>query len=144
MTPRISHVVVRVVQSSRYFLFVMNMLAFDPIRAMSLTFEDITAQGSLIPTEAALDHNTRRDAAITGAAHNDLTPSIEATAIDLTVTHCIDHIADHPHTEALQVISPEIAVGHIHDHPTDLQGMNHVDQVHNPAGQEENHIPRRT
>ena len=35
-----------------------------------------------------------------------------------------------------------MTVGHIHDHLTDLQGINHVDQVHNPAGQEENHIPR--
>ena len=57
-------------------------------------------------------------------------------------THHIDHTANHPCIEALQVIDPEITVGHIHDYPTDLQGMNHIDQVHNPAGQEENHIPR--
>ena len=69
---------------------------------------------------------------------------LETTAIDLAMTHHIDHITDHPQVEALQVINPEITVGHIHNQPTDLQGMNHTDQVHNPAGQEENHIPRRT
>ena len=97
----------------------------------------------MIPVEADLDHNAGIDAATTGAAHNDLTEPIEATAIDLAMTHHINHIVDHPHIEVLQVIDPEITVGHIHDHPTDLQGMNHLDQVHNPAG-EENHIPRRT
>ena len=98
----------------------------------------------MIPIEAALDHSTGIDAATMGAAHNDLCSNlIEATAIVLTVTHHINHIANHPHIEALLVIDPEIAVGHIHHHPTDLQGMNHLDQVHNPAGQEENYIPRR-
>ena len=95
----------------------------------------------MIPIEAALDHNNGIDAVTTEAAHNNLTPPVEATAINLTVTH---HIADHPHLKALQVIDPEITVGHIHDHPTALQGMNHVKQGHSPAGQEENHIPRRT
>ena len=109
-----------------------------------LTFDDITAQVIMIPIEAALDHNSGIDAATTGAAHDNLTPPIEAIAIDLAMTYLIDHIADHSYMEALKVISPEITVGHIHNHPTDLQGMNHVDQVHNPAGQEENHIPRRT
>ena len=60
------------------------------------------------------------------------------------MTHGIDHITDHAHIEAFQVIDPEITVVYIHDHPTGLQGMNHVDEVHNQAGQEENHIPRRT
>ena len=93
----------------------------------SPTFEDIAAWVIVIPIEAALDYNTGIDAATTGATHNDLTPHIEATAIDLTMTHHIDHITDHPHIEALQVINPEITVGHIHDHPTDLQGMSHID-----------------
>ena len=39
-----------------------------------------------------------------------------------------------PHITALQVIDPEIAVGHTHNHPTNLQGMNHADQIHTPAG----------
>ena len=58
--------------------------------------------------------------------------------------HYIDHITDHPHIEALQVINPEIAVGHIHSHPTDLQGRTHLDQVHTPADHKKNYIPRRT
>ena len=74
----------------------------------------------------------------------NLASLIETTAIDFAVTHHINHITDHPLIEAPQVINPEITVGHIHDHPADLQGMNHVDQVHNPAGQDENHIQRRS
>ena len=57
---------------------------------------------------------------------------------------CISHITDHPHIAALWVINPEIIVGHTHDHPTNLQGMNQADQVHTPTGQEEGHTPRRT
>ena len=110
----------------------------------SLTFEDITAQVIMIPIEATLDHSNRIDAATTGAAHDDLAPPIEATAINFATTHHINHFTDHPHREALQVIDLEITVSHIHDHPTDLQGMNNVDQLHNPAGQDQNHIPRRT
>ena len=90
----------------------------------SLTFKDIAAQVMTIPIEAALDHNTRIDAAITGAAPDILTPPIEATAINLTVTHHIDHITDHPCIGTLQVINPQITVGHIQDHPTGLKGMN--------------------
>ena len=98
----------------------------------------------MIPTQAALDFNTGIHAATTGAAHNDITQHIGATFIDLAMTHHINHITDYPHIEALQVINPETAVGYIHNDPTDLQGMNHVGQVHNPAGQEDNHITRRT
>ena len=110
----------------------------------SPAFEDIAAQGIVICIETTLDCNTRIDAATTGAAHDDLPQPTEDTATDLAVTHCTSHIADHPNIEVLQVINPEIAVGLIHDHPTDLQGMNCVDQVDTPAGQEEGHIPRRT
>ena len=78
------------------------------------------------------------------AGHNDLAQPTEATATDLTMTHPTGHITDHPHIAALLVISPEIIVGHTHDHPTDLQGMNYADQIHTPAGQEEGHTPRRT
>ena len=35
-------------------------------------------------------------------------------------------------------------VDHTHDHPTDLQGRTHTDQVHIPAGQKETHTSRRT
>ena len=43
------------------------------------------------------------DAATTGVAHDICTPPIEATAIDLTMTHHTDHITDHPHIESPQV-----------------------------------------
>ena len=110
----------------------------------SLTFKDITAQAITICIEAALDCDTEIDAAITGAAHDDHAPPIEATAIDFTMICHIDLIADYPHTEVLQLINPETTVGHIHDHPSDFQGRSHIDQVYTPADHEENHTPQRT
>ena len=58
------------------------------------------------------------------------------------MTHHTDHIADHPNIKAHKVIDQEITVGHIHEHPTDPQGMNCADQVHTPAGQKEGYILR--
>ena len=110
----------------------------------NLIFEDIAAQFIAIPTEAALDYITRIDTATTGAVHNDCPLPIEATAINLATTHHIDHITHHPHTEVLQVITSEITVDHIHDHPTNLQGRTHINQVPTPADHEENHTPRKT
>ena len=88
----------------------------------SLTFEDTAAQIIMIPIETALDHNTGADAATIGVAHDDLTQSTDATAttIDLTTTYNIDHISVLHNIKALQVIDPEITVGHIHNHPTDF------------------------
>ena len=51
-------------------------------------------------------------------------------------------MADHPCIATLQVIDPEIRVGHTHDHPTNLQGMNHADQIHTPTGQEEGYTQK--
>ena len=81
----------------------------------------------MILTEATQCHNTGIDAATTEAADDDCTPPIEDTAIDLTMTHHISHIADCPHTEVHQLINPEITLDHTHDHPTDLQGRTHTD-----------------
>ena len=81
----------------------------------------------MICIEATLDHNTGIDSATTEAAHDDIAQPTEDAATDLTVTHCTSHIADHPHITALWVIDPEITVDHTHDHPTDLQGINHAD-----------------
>ena len=100
----------------------------------SLSFDDTTAWAIVICIEVTLDHNTSIDTVITEAANDELTQPTEDTATDLTVTHLTDHIADHSNIEALQVINPEIIVGHIHDHSKGLQGMNHINQVHNPAG----------
>ena len=98
----------------------------------------------MIHIEATLDHNTGIEAATTDAAHNDVTQPTEDTATDLTMTHCTGNITGHPFIVALWIINPKLAVGHTHDHPTDFQGMNHMDQIHTPAGWEEGHIPSRT
>ena len=95
----------------------------------SSTIKDITARFIMIHIEATLDHNTRIDAATAGAGHDNLAQPTEDTATDLTVTHCTSHIANHSNIENLQVINSEITVGHITDHPTDLQGINHTDQI---------------
>ena len=98
----------------------------------------------MIHTEAAHGHNTRINAATTGAAHNAHAPPIEVTAINLTVTHHIYHIADHPHIEVLQLTTPEIIVDHAHDHPTNLQGETCTGHIHIPADHKANHTSRRT
>ena len=100
----------------------------------SATTEDITTQVIMIHIEAALDHNTEIDAPTTEIAHDVLTQPTEDTTTDITMTHHTNHITDHPHITALQVIDPKIAVGHTHDHPTDCQGMNHGDQIHTQVG----------
>ena len=110
----------------------------------NLIFEDIAAQAIATHIEAALDCNTKIDTAIKGAAHNECAPPIEAMAINLTTTCHISHMKDHPRIEVLQVINPEIAVGHINNCSTDVQGRTHVVQIHTPADHEENHTPRRT
>ena len=70
------------------------------------------------------------------------TPHIETAAIDPAMTHHINHIADHPHLEVLQLTNPEITIDHTQDHPTNLQSRTHTDQVHIPADHEENHTSR--
>ena len=110
----------------------------------SCTTEDITVRVIAIYTEATLDHNTGIDTATTEAAHDDLTQHTEDAAKDLAMTHCIGHITDHPCMAAVWVIDPKIIVGHTHNHPTDLQGMNHTDQIHTAAEQEESYTQRGT
>ena len=100
-------------------------------------FEDIAAQVIAIYIEAILYCNTGIDATTTGAVHNDLTQPTEDTATNLTMTHHIGDITDDYKIKALQVIDPEIAIDHIHNHLTDLQDMNLAIQIHIPAGQEE-------
>ena len=106
-------------------------------------FSDITTQVIAIHIEATLGHNTGIDIATTGAVHHNSAQPTEDAATSLVMTHHADHIRDHPNIKAPQVIDPEIAVGHIHEHPTDPQGMNHTDQAHTTVGQDEGHILRR-
>ena len=87
----------------------------------------------MLHIEATLDHNTGIDGTTTGSLYHDLPQPREDTTTDLTMTHPTSHITDHPNIKALQVINPKIAVDHIHDHPTNLQGMNLTDQIHIPA-----------
>ena len=105
----------------------------------NLIFEDITAWVVTVHTEATHGHSIRIITATTEAAHNIHAPPIQVTAIDPTMTHPADHIMDHPHIEVLQLTTPEIVVDHVHDHPTNLQGETHTDQVHIPADHEANH-----
>ena len=90
----------------------------------------------MIHIEATLDHKTGIDAATTEATHHDLPQPTEDMATDLAMTHCTSHITDCLHITALWVIDPKIAVGHTHNDPTTLQGMNQADQIqiHTPMG----------
>ena len=97
----------------------------------------------MILAKTTQGHNTGIDAATIGAAQNDHTPTIEATTIDPTMTHHIDHLADYPHIEVLKLNNPEITVDHTHNHPTNLQGRTHIDLVHIPAVCKENHTSKR-
>ena len=86
----------------------------------SLTFKDLAAWVIVIPTEAALDFNTRTDAITSEAAHDDLTQLTKHKATDLAMTHYTGCIAGLPNINALQVINPEIIVDYIHAPHTDL------------------------
>ena len=97
----------------------------------------------MIHTEATQGHNTGINAATTEAAHDTHAPPIEITAIDPTLTHHTNLIADHLHIELL-LTTPEIIADHAHDHPTSLQGKTYTDQVCIPADHEVNHISRRS
>ena len=98
----------------------------------------------MIHMEATQGHNTGINAATTGAAHDDHALPIEVIAINPTMTNHINHITDHPHIEVLQLTNPEIKVDHAHDHPADLQGRIHTDEVNILADHEENNTSRRT
>ena len=110
----------------------------------NLLSADFTARVIAIYTEITQGHNTRINTATTGAAHNAHTAPIEVTVIDLAVTYHTNLIADHPHIEILQLTTPEIAVDHTHEHPTNLQGKTHTNQVHIPADHKANHTSGRT
>ena len=83
---------------------------------------------------ATVDHNIEIGAATTEAAHDDCHSAHRGHSHrPCTVTHHTIHTADCLHIAALQVINPEITVGHTHDYPTDIQGMNHTDDIHTPS-----------
>ena len=98
----------------------------------------------MIHTEAAPGHDIGIIAATQGVAHDTHAPHIGLTAIDPTVTHHTNLTTDHPHTEVLQLTTPETVVDHIHNHPTNLQGEICTGHNHIPADQEANQTSRRT
>ena len=110
----------------------------------NLIFADIAAQVITIHTEAAQGHNTGINTATTGAAHNAHAPPIKVTVINPTMTHHINHIADHPHFEVFQLTNLKITAYHAHNLPTNFQGRTYTDQVHVPADHEANHTSEGT
>ena len=110
----------------------------------NLIFTDITAQVITIHTEAAPGHNIGIFAVTPGVAQDAHTPHIEITAINPTMTHHTNLLADQPHIEGLQLITPESVVDHIHVHPTNLQGKICTGHIHIPGDYKANHTSRRT
>ena len=90
----------------------------------------------MIHTDVTQGHNTGINAVTTGAAHNDHTPPIEATAIDLAMTQHVNHITDHPHIDVLQLTNPESTLTTIL--------LIFKEKVHLSADHEENHTTKRT
>ena len=103
----------------------------------------ITAQSGIDLTEITQGHKDGTETTNAEAVQGDPTQHTGDTVTGHTMTHHIGHITDHPHIAAFWVINPEVVVGHIHDHPTYLWGMNQADQVHTPAGHEEGHTPKK-
>ena len=57
--------------------------------------------------------------------------------------HHTDLITDHQCMEVPQLTTPEIAVDHAHEHPTNLQSEIHTGHIHIPADLEANHTSGR-
>ena len=85
----------------------------------SLGIEDIAAPAIMSCTEAAEDHNKGMGTDAIEAAQGDPIQYNEATATEHAMTHCTNHIADHPHTAACQVTILRTTVDHIHAHHID-------------------------
>ena len=97
----------------------------------------------MIHIEAAPDYNIGIITATTGVAHDVQIPYTVVIAIDPTMTHHIDHTADHPCTEAHHT-TPGTKATCIHIHPTNPQDEIHTGHTHTPADCKVNHTTRRT
>ena len=62
------------------------------------------------------------------------------TAINPATTHHINHTADHPCTEVLHTITPEIKADPIHANSTNPPGEIHTDHTCTLVDHEVNHI----
>ena len=103
---------------------------------------DTAAQVVMIHIDAIPDHNIGIIATTTGIVHDAQLPHTGVIAIDHTMTHHIDHTADHPDTEAHHT-SPEIETAHVHIHPTNPHDEIHISHTCTPVNHEANHITRR-
>ena len=98
----------------------------------------------MIHTEATPGQDIGIITATPGVAHDAHAPHTEITAINPAMTHHTDLITDHPHTEVLQLTTPEIRVDHIHIHPTNIQGKICTGPIHISVIHKVNHTSRRT
>ena len=103
---------------------------------------DNAAQVFMILLEAIPDHDIGIISTTTGVAHNTQIPHTGVIAINPTMTHHIDHTADHPCTQAHHT-TPEIEAAHVHIHPTNPHGKIHIGHTHTPVDYEANHIKRK-
>ena len=103
---------------------------------------DTTAQVIIIHIEATSDNNIGIITTTTGVAHDAQIPHTGVIAINPTMTHHLDHTADHPCTEAYHT-TPEIGATHVHIHPTNPHDMIHIGHTHTPVDHKANHITRR-
>ena len=103
---------------------------------------DTAAQVIMIHIEVIPDHDIGIIATSQEAAHGAQVPHTRVIAIDPTVTHHIDHTADHPCTEPHNT-TPEIEATHIHIHPTNPDDKIHIGHTCTPVDHKANHITRR-
>ena len=99
---------------------------------------DTTAQVIMIHIETIPDHNIGIIITTTGEAHNAQVLHTGVIAIDPTMTHHINHTADHPCTEAYHHTTPETKITHVHIHPTNLQGKIHIGHTCTPVDNKTN------
>ena len=104
-------------------------------------FIDTAAQVVMIHIEATPGQDIGIITTTPGVAHDVQVPHTGITAIDLTMTHHIDHTADHPDQEVPHPITPEIEADHIHEIPQDDICIGHT---HTRADHKANHITRGT
>ena len=120
----------------------MRTGAGEAIPGHSHISTDITAQVIRIHIEAAPDHDIGITTTTTGVAHDAHILHTGVTVINPTITHYIDHTADHSCTGAYHT-TPEIGVTHDHVHPTNPHDKIHIGHTHTPVGHEADHITRR-
>ena len=103
------------------------------VQGLRHAFTDTTVQVIMTHIEAILDHNMGIITTITGVAHDAQIPHTGVIATDPNMTHHIDHIIDHPHTEATD----------IDIHPTNHQDEIYIGCTHFPVDHKAKHSTGR-